>query len=66
MVRFKFQGKYQPNHVGPPYNYYDSVHIGKNALGNTFRMALQEYDAIIAKPFQQFLRTVYCKYLFYV
>jgi hypothetical protein len=43
-------------------NHLCSVHIGKNDLGNTFGMALQDYDTIVAHPFQQFLRGVYSEY----
>lgn len=41
------------------------MHIGKNHLDNTFGMALKDYDAIVAHPFQQFLRDVYRTYAKY-
>lgn len=41
--------------------YIDSVHFGKNELGNTFGQAFLDYDKTIAQPFQQFLRGVYSK-----
>ena len=40
-----------------------STHVGKNPLGNTFGMAFQDYEATVMRPFQQFLRGVYCKCL---
>ena len=49
-----------------PSNRLYSVHIGKNQLGNTFGMALQDYDTVITHPFQQFVRGVYRVYSDYV
>jgi hypothetical protein len=44
-------------------NYDFSIHIGKNPIGNTFGMAYKDFDTTIGRPFQQFVRSVYCEYM---
>lgn len=44
------------------YNY--SLHIGRNAVGNTFGGAFEEFEAAVVQPFQMFLRNVFRESLY--
>lgn len=40
----------------------DSLHIGRNQIGNSFGGAFAEFESGVVQPFQMFLRNVFRKF----